>query len=619
MIISAVKIENFKRIKQVELTLADVTVLIGGNNSGKSSLLHGIHLAITALQSARSASISTTKPVSTLGFDQLIFKPASDPMKLHHRTDMSSKTGPEITFTYAEDAAADPKSFKLSMRRGKNANISVTFGHNNSFSERASDRARPLSIFVPGLAGVALREERRTDAIVTTGIAQGDANLYLRNVLLRLIGDKPKLDKFHSIIGEVFSGLKIHSTFDEKVHQHIEILVDVEGKRVPLELVGTGTLQAIQLVAYATMYDPGLLLLDEPDAHLHPSNQRVLAATLLKVAEQGNAKIILATHSRHIFDALTRSSLTDVIWLKNGARQERKQSEDLSILLDLGALDSFELLGSGKSRVVVLTEDTKAERLRRLLEINGFPKDQYLIQPFNGVSNIMMCAAVADFFLKQGHDTRVLVHRDSDCLLPDEIEWYRSREASKLPDRCTLFFTPLTDIEHQFCQPVHIAGALSIPFEQADAIVESLIDANAAKLAMEFAQKRTDLKSKILRERENVPSATDLAHQRISFKQVKGKRLWGLLHQALMAQQQNPMHLLTKQTVALKIEELSAFAAKAWPPRVQAQAQPTAATRSFEIIANAADPSIDEEAIAAEGVPAINEAPAVEEEPAAED
>jgi energy-coupling factor transporter ATP-binding protein EcfA2 len=495
---------------------------------------------------------------------------------------MSSKTGPEFTFTYGD--AADPKSFKLSMRRGKNANIGVTFSHTNPFYARASDRARPLSIFVPGLAGVALREERRTDAIVTTGIAQGDANLYLRNVLLRLIGDKPKLEKFHTIMGEVFPGLTIHSTFDDKVHQHIDILVDVDSQRVPLELVGTGTLQAIQLVAYTTMYDPGLLLLDEPDAHLHPSNQRILAATLLKIAEQGNAKIILATHSRHIFDALARSSLTDVIWLKDGVRQERKPSEDLSILLDLGALDSYELLRNDKCRVVVLTEDTKADRLRRLLEANGFPKDQYMIQPFNGVSNIMMCAAVADFFLKQGHDTYVLVHRDSDCLLPDEIEWYRAREEAKLPDRCALFFTPLTDIEHQFCQPAHIAAALDMPIEDATAIVEGIIDANAAKLAMEFSQKRTDLKNKILREKDDVPSATDLAQVRVSFEQVKGKRLWGLLNGALVAQQKNPMHLLTRQTDALKIDALAEFATEAWPPHAQ---QPHKAT--IEQVAQAAE------------------------------
>ncbi|AWL96365.1 AAA family ATPase [Bradyrhizobium ottawaense] len=170
MHISSVTIEAFKRVKQVELSLADVTILIGGNNSGKSSVLQGIHFAVTTLQSARSASLSPNKPINTLGFEQLIFKPASDPMKLHHASDMNTTKGPVFTFNYATDAAPDdPKQFRFMMRRGKNANLSLTFQHNNYFYGLASDRSRPLSVFVPGLAGVALREERRTDAIVATG------------------------------------------------------------------------------------------------------------------------------------------------------------------------------------------------------------------------------------------------------------------------------------------------------------------------------------------------------------------------------------------------------------------------------------------------------------------
>lgn len=305
MQISAIRIDKFKRISSLEAALSDVTVIIGGNNSGKSSLLQGLHLAITTLQSARAAGTKTAVPASTLGVDQFLYRPSNQPLRLHNQTDMTSKSGPEFTFTYMDAIVDDPKEFKLIMRRGKNANIAITFDHKNGFYERASDRTRPLSIFVPGLAGVALLEERRTDAIVTTGIAQGDANLYLRNVLLRLTLDQQKLERFHAIIGEIFPGLKIYCDFNEHINTYIEVLVEIAGTRVPLELVGSGTLQAIQLVAYATMYNPGLLILDEPDAHLHPSNQRLLAATLLKIAEQAAAKIVLATHSRHIFDALT--------------------------------------------------------------------------------------------------------------------------------------------------------------------------------------------------------------------------------------------------------------------------------------------------------------------------
>jgi predicted ATP-dependent endonuclease of OLD family len=80
MQISAIKIDKFKRLPSLEIALSDITVLIGGNNSGKSSLLQGIHLAITTLQSARSAT-NKAQPASTLGIDQFLYKPSNQPIR----------------------------------------------------------------------------------------------------------------------------------------------------------------------------------------------------------------------------------------------------------------------------------------------------------------------------------------------------------------------------------------------------------------------------------------------------------------------------------------------------------------------------------------------------------
>src|ERR1700675_4798750 len=101
MLISTVKTEKFKRLPSLELPLSSVTMLIGGNNSGKSSLLQAIHLMITTLQSARSAT-NKAQPASTLGVDQSLYKPSNQPIRLNYNADMTSKTGPEFTFTYSE-------------------------------------------------------------------------------------------------------------------------------------------------------------------------------------------------------------------------------------------------------------------------------------------------------------------------------------------------------------------------------------------------------------------------------------------------------------------------------------------------------------------------------------
>jgi energy-coupling factor transporter ATP-binding protein EcfA2 len=392
-----------------------------------------------------------------------------------------------------------------------------------------------------------------------------DANLYLRNVLLRLRIDQQKLDRVHNIIGESFSALKIHCDFDERTNTYIEILVEIAWTIVPLELVGSGTLQAIQLVAYATMYEPGLLILDEPDAYLHPSNQRLLAATLLKIAEQVAAKIVLATHSRHIFDALTKSNMSSVVWLKDGAKQVNTDDDSLSLLLDPGALDGFEMISGGKCLVIVLTEDGKDQKLQFLLQANGFIPGEYMLQSYKGVTNIAMAATIADFFLKQGKDTHVLIHRDRDCMLDDEVAWYFDKERKKLPERCLLFITPLNDVEHQFCLAEHIAASLEIAIVEASTTVERTILKNNAWLAADFATKRKELAGKELRDMEpQPPRPADLLGAQISFEYVKGKRLFGLLTEELKQLGYNPNRLLKTSSSAIRIDPLREFSNRVW-------------------------------------------------------
>jgi predicted ATPase len=562
MQITSIKIERFKGIQSLEFDLKDITLLIGGNNAGKSSILQGAHFAITTLQT----SLSNNSAI-TLGIDQLIYKPANDLMLLNHLTSMTQTSGPLFEFSLKGESDEEIVPFALQMYRGKNANLSINYNRNHPFFDRAADRTRPFSIFVPGLAGVALREERRSEAILTTGIAQGDSNLYLRNVLLRIIHDSKKLERFHETIGTVFPELEISTDFDEYRHLYIPIYCRINGITVPLEMVGTGCLQAIQLVAYATMYDPALLLLDEPDSHLHPSNQRLLAGTLINVSQKLGIKIILSTHSRHILDALSRYDQCGVIWLQNGKKKEYSDRSDLSLLLDLGALDSFELIGSGKIQAVVLTEDTKTQRLQFLLESNGFKKGCYLVQSYHGVDQIRAAFSVADFFTKLGSNTCVLIHRDGDAILAPEKKWLidKAIKNNDLPERATLFITDLTDIEHTFCQSRHVAAVYNLTQSEADLILKGVMDRLNGKLIVEFTNKRRENKEKLLRKFEGAPSAVDLVDEKIDFSLAKGKTLFGPLLKALSDAGYNNARLTTTTSPAIEIPTLRSFAESVWP------------------------------------------------------
>ncbi|WP_415921292.1 AAA family ATPase [Tateyamaria sp. SN6-1] len=53
-----VTIRNFKALKDVDIPLADFTVVLGSNGFGKSSILQALHWSI---QSARNPKVDTNK------------------------------------------------------------------------------------------------------------------------------------------------------------------------------------------------------------------------------------------------------------------------------------------------------------------------------------------------------------------------------------------------------------------------------------------------------------------------------------------------------------------------------------------------------------------------------
>src|ERR1700743_1411158 len=84
--ISSVTIRRFKRLGEIQLDLNNVALLIGANNSGKSSILQAIHFAVSIAQSARlvGEGVSWRNDVFELSFNpsQLIYTPVADVLSL---------------------------------------------------------------------------------------------------------------------------------------------------------------------------------------------------------------------------------------------------------------------------------------------------------------------------------------------------------------------------------------------------------------------------------------------------------------------------------------------------------------------------------------------------------
>ena len=81
-----------------------------------------------------------------------------------------------------------------------------------------------------------------------------------------------------------------------------ELLVKYRGAVVNLKDVGVGVSQVIPVVVAALFAKPGhIVIVEEPESHLHPLAQAKLAELLASVSAARGVQFIVETHSEHLF------------------------------------------------------------------------------------------------------------------------------------------------------------------------------------------------------------------------------------------------------------------------------------------------------------------------------
>ena len=84
-----------------------------------------------------------------------------------------------------------------------------------------------------------------------------------------------------------------------------EVSVKIDGVESALVDVGFGVSQVLPIVALLFSAPPGsIVLLEQPELHLHPNAQSLLADLLLHVAETRNLQLIVESHSEHVLRRL---------------------------------------------------------------------------------------------------------------------------------------------------------------------------------------------------------------------------------------------------------------------------------------------------------------------------
>lgn len=459
------KIERFKNILEIDIDFKGINLLIGANNSGKSSILQAIQFAVSIAQSTSQQGARWNRHdrcPSSLSSETLIYSPLKDIDALARNGKLHTEEANCIKVTFSDDASST-----VTIRKGKNKNITTAI-EGKVLGEQLQNIENPYSMFVPGLAGIPAFEEYRPPSVVRKAAAKGDSNSVFRNILLLLSEDKISWDSFKEKFNKVFPDYNISVGFNPNIDEHISVRVINDQAALPIDSCGTGILQAIQILAYYYLYKPRVLILDEPDSHLHPNNQRKLAILLKELHQETGCQIIISTHSRHLLEELKFDA--SIIWINNCKVVENVKDFERSMLLDIGALDKGDILRNGDIPCILLTEDSDVQYIKILAESSGFKSEEFQIWSYNGCSNINVALALNSFILEHAAGTQVVVHRDRDYMTDTEVTSYKQNLETV---GIKVFVTTGNDTESHFINEAHIASLYPI-MQQAD--ITNLID-----------------------------------------------------------------------------------------------------------------------------------------------
>ncbi len=478
-----VVVRDFKRIEMVEIDLQPITALVGGNTSGKSSALQAAQLGVSILQAAfrRTRNDGVPEFAGTVANDGVLFRPTERLLDLRRGGSATQSLGYSITYRGIDLETNTEKETTVEVRRGKNANIAITRVGDDDFAAVLASSDRPFSIFTPGLSGIPMREEWRTKGAMDAAVMHGDANLYLRTVLdhlfargldemarvawrrernISLLPDSG-WKSFCTLLDRCYPNTRVIVDHDQQRDRHVKVEVETPDATVTLDMASTGMLQVIQIIAYACYYTPPLILLDEPDAHLHADSQARLYDALRGIATETQTRILFASHSPQLIQRLMYDPDAGVVWMSEGAKVavDETQRPAIPILMTLGALSAGADAFDAARPVILMTEDKLTLPVTVLAKANGAPNNLAVIS-YNGCGNLPAARLLANMITDMRPDSTIVMHRDRDFRTETEMQFELSIAAAERQrnnvTRVTEVFTPLNDVEHSFAQAAHL-------------------------------------------------------------------------------------------------------------------------------------------------------------------
>ena len=306
--IAEIRLENFKRFCNLNLRTANLTVLTGANGAGKTSVLQALLLA-RQMDRQPGRSHVEFNGVDTLelgGPEDVINREAIEDLAAVEVLDTQGK---HRRWSFRAASADDTRTLNATVIDRPDDDSGALAGPAPQFCYLCAERLGPRDVLGASAANVAELDVGVRGEFVAQVLASFDRS----RVRAGRLEDSSTETQISSLLHQTESWMSqiVRPTqidaewFPNTLVTRLRFKTPglrAEWTRAPN--AGFGISYALPVVVAALRAEVGgLLLVENPEAHLHPAGQSKIGSFLARVAADG-VQIFLETHSDHVLNGI---------------------------------------------------------------------------------------------------------------------------------------------------------------------------------------------------------------------------------------------------------------------------------------------------------------------------
>jgi hypothetical protein len=379
-------LRNFKSIGEQIYEFTPFDLLVGRNNSGKSTVLQAMAIwqfCVDEFHRSRrtgSTGIQVILPNFTalpLPEFILLWKDRTD--RAYPMDETSGKRKQEFILIEILlewlDSNGKLFTFGVELRYHSPQTIyAIPAGGWEKFRSYEKNADLPCIAYVPPFSGLEPSEKRLDDPPMRQQVGKGQPGSVLRNLLLRVNTEsqpKSKKKSFHTPDLSDWDELAnaIHRWFNVKISlpqydskKDVFITVEYvqEDRSYDIIAGGSGFHQTLTLLAFLFGYQPTTILLDEPDAHLHVNLQREILDFFKKKSQERGIQFLIATHAEEFARGVDASQIVSLL-----NRTPKRIDSTPPILRAMADVSNEEITRLTGSPYILYVEGETDERILR--------------------------------------------------------------------------------------------------------------------------------------------------------------------------------------------------------------------------------------------------------------